>query len=188
MRTLRILVIAGLWHIAMAMGNLAAGLLLKYLTFVGLLAVSAGCHLLGLGYTLLFIQEKQEKKAVMLRSVLSFHRFYDGLAAVLRPREKGLRVVGCTYISLHLIFLLLVVVTIIFCSLLCEFTWGLRFMGINYYYIRANFPWPEADEVLNFILTSKTLTHLTRSQHFPLHGWPNTTQHWMCPRLDQHAI
>ena len=99
MRTLRILVIAGLWHIAMAMGNLAAGLLLKYLTFVGLLAVSAGCHLLGLGYTLLFIQEKQEKKAVMLRSVLSFHRFYDGLAAVLQPREKGLRVVGCTYIS-----------------------------------------------------------------------------------------
>lgn len=93
MRTLRILVIAGLWHIAMAMGNLAAGLLLKYLTFVGLLAVSAGCHLLGLVYTLLFIQEK---KAVTLRSVLSFHRFYDGLAAVLRPREKGLRVVGCT--------------------------------------------------------------------------------------------
>ena len=104
MRTLRILVIAGLWHIAMAMGNLAAGLLLKDLTFVGLLAVSAGCHLLSLIYTLFFIQEKQKKKAVTLRSVLSCHRFYDGLAAVLRPREKGLRVVGS--ISLRLILLL----------------------------------------------------------------------------------
>merc|ERR550517_1478693 len=64
MRTLRILVIAGLWHIAMAMGNLAAGLLLKYLTFVGLLAVSAGCHLLSLAYTFVFIREKEEKKEV----------------------------------------------------------------------------------------------------------------------------
>ena len=156
MRTLRILVIAGLWHIAMAMGNLAAGLLLKYLTFVGLLAVSAGCHLLSLAYTFVFIIEKKEKKEVTLRSVLSCHRFYDGLAAVLRPREKGLRVVGC--LSLHLILLLLqVVITIILCSLLCEFTWGLRFMGINYYYVRANFPWPEADEVSNSILASKIL-------------------------------
>ena len=105
MRTLRILVIAGLWHIAMAMGNLAAGLLLKFLTFVGLLAVSAGCHLLSLAYTIVFIHEKQEKKDVTLRSILSCHRFYDGLAAVLRPREKGLRVVGC--LSAHQILLLL---------------------------------------------------------------------------------
>ena len=105
MRTLRILVIAGLWHIAMAMGNLAAGLLLKFLTFVGLLAVSAGCHLLSLAYTIVFIHEKQEKKDVTLRSILSCHRFYDGLAAVLRPREKGLRVVGC--LSVHQILLLL---------------------------------------------------------------------------------
>ena len=155
MRTLRILVIAGLWHLAMAMGNLAAGLLLKYLTFVGLLAVSAGCHLLSLAYTSVFIREKEkEKKEVTLRSVLSCHRFYDGLAAVLRPREKGLRVVGCALLHLILLFLQ-VVITIIFCSLLCEFTWGLRFMGINYYYVRANFPWPEADEVSISVLISK---------------------------------
>ena len=93
---MRILVIAGLWHLAMAMGNLAAGLLLKYLTFVGILAVSAGCHLGSLVYTAVFIHEKQEEKkeVVNLRSVFSCFRFYDGLAAVLRPRENGLRLVG----------------------------------------------------------------------------------------------
>ena len=103
---MRILVIAGLWHLAMAMGNLAAGLLLKYLTFVGILAVSAGCHLGSLVYTAVFIHEKQEekkKKAVSLRSIFSCFRFYDGLAAVLRPRENGLRLVGL--ISLRMILL-----------------------------------------------------------------------------------
>ena len=104
MRTMRILVIAGLWHLAMAMGNLAAGLLLKYLTFVGILAVSAGCHLGSLVYTAVFIHEKQEKKkAVSLRSIFSCFRFYDGLAAVLRPRENGLRLVGL--ISFRMILL-----------------------------------------------------------------------------------
>ena len=65
-----------------------------------------------------------------------------------------------------------VVITIIFCSLLCEFTWGLRFMGINYYYIRANFPWPEADEVSNFILASSLLdpqwSSFTQEPTFPV--------------------
>ena len=104
MRTMRILVIAGLWHLAMAMGNLAAGLLLKYLTFVGILAVSAGCHLGSLVYTVVFIHEKQEEKEVVsLRSVFSCFRFYDGLAAVLRPRENGLRLVGL--ISFRMILL-----------------------------------------------------------------------------------
>ena len=104
MRTMRILVIAGLWHLAMAMGNLAAGLLLKYLTFVGILAVSAGCHLGSLVYIAVFIHEKQEKKMVVsLRSVFSCFRFYDGLAAVLRPRENGLRLVGL--ISFRMILL-----------------------------------------------------------------------------------
>ena len=45
-------------------------------------------------------------------------------------------------------------------------------MGINYYYIRANFPWPEADEVSNFMLGSSVLdpqcSSFTQDPTFPV--------------------
>merc|ERR1719318_1358895 len=37
----------------------------------------------------------------------------------------------------------MVIITIIIICILCQFSWGTRFMGIDYYYLRASYPWPE---------------------------------------------
>ena len=133
-KSLRILIIAGLWHIATALANLLTGYILQvkgiflqslkrnlilhnchidfqYLSLVGVMASSAVCILLSLVYTIFLMRGKQLEKKISLRDVLNLTTFKDGLGLLFRKRERGRR---------------MVIITIICICILCQFSWGTR--------------------------------------------------------------
>lgn len=92
-----------------------------------MIGVCSTCHLLALTYILLVMTQKKTE-SVSLTDILNFHSFFEGVYVVFKPRVHGLRGV---------------VITIIVICLLCQLSWGVRFMGIDYYFVRAAYDWPE---------------------------------------------
>lgn len=90
----------------------------QYTKLLGVLAVSGGCHLLALLYVITFMTQKTQKQPATLRAVFSFKSFFDGVSVVFQKRPQGLRGV---------------ILTVIVTGLLCEFTWGVRFVGDGFY-------------------------------------------------------
>jgi len=130
-RTIRILIISALWHIGTGLANFVTGYILQYFKFLGVMAVSVACHIAAVSYVVFVMREKKQESSAKLSDIFSFSSFKEGFSVVLRKREAGMRRV--------------VVATVVICCL-CQFAWGVRFMGINYYFIRAVYKWPETKE------------------------------------------
>jgi len=130
-RTIRILIISALWHISTALANLLTGYILQYTKLLGVMAVSATCCFIALLYVIFIMTQKKRDGKVGLGDIFTLKSLFDGVAVVFKKRENGLRGV---------------VITIIIICLLCQFTWGVRFMGIDYYFVRAQYDWPELSE------------------------------------------
>ena len=139
MRTIRILILSALWHIGMALANLVTGYILEFGTFYAVLATNCGAVIAGLLYSFFVLRSSQDQtKNISCMDVFSFKGFLGSVSTVIKKRTHGLR---------HIIILL------IFTACLCEFTWGVRFVGIDYYYTRRKFAWPEIAENPTFPVT-----------------------------------
>ena len=138
-RTIRILILSALWHIGMALANLVTGYILEYGTFYAVLGTYTATLIAALLYTVFLLRSSQtSNKNISCGNIFSFKGILGSVSTVFKKRENGVR---------HIIILL------IFTSCLCEFTWGTRFVGIDYYYIRRKFSWPEVAENPSFPVT-----------------------------------
>lgn len=136
-RTIRILIISGIFEVGLALSNLVTGYILEYGTFYASLATYFGFISVALLYSL-FILRSSHKKNIKysMKDIFSFKEFFSSVSTVFRKRDKGLR---------HVVILL------IFTSYLCEFCNGV--VVVNYYYITRKFSWPEITDNPSFPVT-----------------------------------
>ena len=126
------------------------------------MATSAAFMLTALVYTIFVMREKKQEKKISARDVLNFHSFSEGIAVVFCKRERGAKTVIITIIiicilcqfswgtrfSVHPTPRIPYVHPLVLCNRFWLFNqnpsciFG-RFMGIDYYYLRATYPWPE---------------------------------------------
>ena len=129
-RTLRILVLNGIQRIGSALGNLVAGYILEYGTFLASLGVYVVLLIGALLYSVFVLQSgQQQAKKSSLRDVYSLKYFQSLFSFIVRRRDNGMR---------HIILLL------IFTACLSDFSWGC--FTVDYLYITRKFSWPEISD------------------------------------------
>ena len=140
MRTVRFMIIGGLWHVGMALSNLITGYILEYGTFYAVLGTGFGAQLLGLLYSIFVVRSRKiQTPSTAAPPVWNiFSGLKDSAVTAFKKRPHGVR---------HILLL------IIFTAFLCEFTWGTRFVAIDYYFARKRFPWPEVNDNPTFPVT-----------------------------------
>ena len=78
---------------------------------LGVIAVSASCHLLALLYVVFVMEKKETVGEIGPKDIFNFKSFFDGVSVVFRKRKNGHR---------------RIIITVIVVAFLCEFTMGAR--------------------------------------------------------------